>query len=52
LVSGETFIIIIIIIIIIIKEKISVLNTTTIDESQEAAKGDGPFQSTLSHPME
>ena len=42
----------IIIFIIIIKKKTPVLNTTTIDVSQEAPKGDGPFQSTLSQPME
>ena len=41
-----------IIFIIIIKKKTPVLNTTTIDVSQEAPKGDGPFQSTLSQPME
>ena len=43
---------IIICIIIIIKKKTPVLNTTTIDVSLEAPKGDGPFQSTLSQPME
>ena len=41
-----------IIFIIIIKKKTPVLNTSTIDVSQEAPKGDGPFQSTLSQPME
>ena len=50
--SVHTLSIIICIIIIIIKKKTPVLNTTTTDVSLEAPKGDGPFQSTLSQPME